>query len=85
MKVRTSENFRKNRNSKISQSSLKLKLEITIDRDSNMRAFAYDLYTRYPIVARALGLAAVQPLGRARAKESCIQAYDVCNNLGVSK
>ena len=33
------------------------------------------LYTRYPIVARALGLAAVQPLGRvrARAKESCIQ------------
>ena len=30
------------------------------------------LYTRYPIVARALGLAAVQPLGRvrARAKES---------------
>ena len=32
------------------------------------------LYTRYPIVARALGLA-VQPLGRvrARAKESCIQ------------
>ena len=33
------------------------------------------LYTRYPIVARALGLAAVQPLGRvrARAKVSCIQ------------
>ena len=36
------------------------------------------LYTRYPIVARALGLAAaVQPLGRvrARAKESCIQSH----------
>ena len=25
-----------------------------------------ELYTRYPIVARALGLAAVQPLGRVR-------------------
>ena len=29
----------KNRNSKIFQSSLKLKLEIIIDRDSNMRSF----------------------------------------------
>ena len=28
---------------KISQSSLKLKLEIIIDRDSNMRAFTYDV------------------------------------------
>ena len=37
VKVRTSENFWKNQNSKISQSSLKLKLEIIIDRDSNMR------------------------------------------------
>ena len=35
--------FLKNRNSKISQSSLKLKLEIIIDRDSNMRAFTYDV------------------------------------------
>ena len=41
VKVRTSENFLKNRNSKISQSSLKLKLEIIIDQDSNMRAFTY--------------------------------------------
>ena len=31
------------RNSKISQSSLKLKLEIIIDRDSNMIAFTYDV------------------------------------------
>ena len=39
----------------------------------------FDLYTRYPIVARALGLPAVQPLGRvrARAKESCIQLFDI--------
>ena len=35
--------FLKNRNSKISQSSLKLKLEIMIYRDSNMRAFTYDV------------------------------------------
>ena len=35
--------FLKNRNSKISQSSLKLKLEIIIDRDSNMRAFTNDV------------------------------------------
>ena len=35
--------FLKNRNSKISQSSLKLKLEIIIDRDSNIRAFTYDV------------------------------------------
>ena len=35
--------FLKNRNSKISQRSLKLKLEIIIDRDSNMRAFTYDV------------------------------------------
>ena len=37
------------------------------------------LYTRYPIVARALGLAAVQPLGRvrARAKVSCIQLLTI--------
>ena len=28
--------------------------------------YARYLYTRYPIVARALGLAAVQPLGRVR-------------------
>ena len=34
---------RKNRNSKISRSSLKLKLEIIIDRDSNMRAFIYEI------------------------------------------
>ena len=33
----------------------------------------YDLYTRYPIVARALGLAAECV---ARAKVSCIQVYD---------
>ena len=33
----------KNRHSKISQSSLKLKLEIIIDRDSNMRAFKHDV------------------------------------------
>ena len=31
------------KNSKISQSSLKLKLEIIIDRYSNMRAFTYDV------------------------------------------
>ena len=41
------------------------------------------LYTRYPIVARALGLAAerLQPLGRvrARAKESCIQGNSMRN------
>ena len=43
VKVRTSENFWKNRNFKISQSSLKLKLEIIIDRDSNMRAYTYDV------------------------------------------
>ena len=36
VKVRTSENFLKKQNSKISQSSLKLKLEIIIDRDSNI-------------------------------------------------
>ena len=35
--------FLKNRNSKISQSSLKLKLEIIIDQDSNMIAFTYDV------------------------------------------
>ena len=35
--------FCENRNSKISQSSLTLKLEIIIDRDSNMRAFTYDV------------------------------------------
>ena len=34
---------------------------------------AWQLYTRYPIVARALGLAA------ARAKESCIQAWQLKN------
>ena len=33
----------KNRHFKISQSSLKLKLEIIIDRDSNMRALKYDV------------------------------------------
>ena len=51
------------------------------------RPSASRLYTRYPIVARELGLAAVQPLGRvrraskgilhtsvARAKVSCIQS-----------
>ena len=43
VKVRTSENFWKNRNSKICHSSLKVKLEIIIDRDSNMRAFTYDV------------------------------------------
>ena len=43
VKVRTSENFWKNRNSKISQSSLKSKLEIIIDRDSNIIAFTYDV------------------------------------------
>ena len=43
VKVRTSKNLWKNRNSKISQRSLKLKLEIIIDRDSNMRAFTYDV------------------------------------------
>ena len=43
VKFRTFENFCKNRNSKISQSSLKLKLEIIIDQDSNMRAFTYDV------------------------------------------
>ena len=35
-----SSDVRKIRNSKISQSSLKLKLEMIIDRDSNMRAFS---------------------------------------------
>ena len=35
--------FLKKWNSKISLSSLKLKLEIIIDRDSNMRAFTYDV------------------------------------------
>ena len=35
---------------------------------------AEKLYTRYPIVARALGLAAALGRVRARAKESCIQA-----------
>ena len=39
--------FLKNRNSKISMSSLKLKLEIIIDRDSNMRAFTYDVCSKY--------------------------------------
>ena len=33
----------KNRISKNFQSSLKLKLEIIIDRDSNIRAFTYDV------------------------------------------
>ena len=33
----------------------------------------FGLYTRYPIVARALGLGRV----RARAKESCIQVFGV--------
>ena len=82
MKVRTSGNFRKNRNSKISQSSLKLKLEIIIDRDSNMIAFTYDicLYARYLCSRDALGLKAE----RARDERvSCIQ--DICSNLGVSK
>ena len=42
------------------------------------------LYTRYPFVARALGLA-VQPLGRvrARAKESCIQTPPPLNRSSV--
>ena len=41
------------------------------------------LYTRYPIVARALGLAAAQPLGRvrARAKVSCIQMCPVMMHI----
>ena len=36
-----------------------------------------DLYTRYPIVARALGLGRV----RARAKESCIQIQDTLSAI----
>ena len=36
-----------------------------------------DLYTRYPIVARALGRV------RARAKESCIQTLDVLYTTAV--
>ena len=39
------------------------------------RAHACALYTRYPIVARALGLAAAECV--ARAKVSCIQAWHV--------
>ena len=35
--------FLKKSKFKISQSSLKLKLKIIIDRDSNMRAFTYDV------------------------------------------
>ena len=35
--------FLKNRNSNISQSSLKFKIEIIIGRDSNIRTFTYDV------------------------------------------
>ena len=35
--------FLKKSNSKISQSSLKLKLEIIIDQDSNIGVFTYDI------------------------------------------
>ena len=38
-----SSDVRKFEKIEISQSSLKLKLEIMIDRDSNMRAFTYDV------------------------------------------
>ena len=51
------------------------------DQNSMLYArYSAALYTRYPIVARALGLAAarciLQPLGRvrARANVSCIQS-----------
>ena len=36
------------------------------NKDKKLNAHDEVFYTRYPIVARALGLAAVQPLGRVR-------------------
>ena len=35
-------------------------------KNSGIQRISNPLYTRYPIVARVLGLAAVQPLGRVR-------------------
>ena len=63
----------------VAQYALKRHKKENICKTKNVESWLLDedLYTRYPIVARALGLV------RARAKESCIQDEDVHCSVGT--